>query len=68
MLIDILNPELIVIGSMGVRLGELLFAPARKIIDQEVIPGAAAVCRIVPARLGEKIGDYASLCVAMEGR
>lgn len=65
--IDILNPELIVIGSMGVRLGEMLFAPARKVIEREVIPAAAKVCRIVPAKLEEKIGDYAALCVAMKG-
>lgn len=66
-LIDILNPELIVVGSMGVRLGELLFEPARKVIEKEAIPAAAKLCRIVPAALGEKIGDYAALCVAMQG-
>ncbi len=66
-LIDILNPELIVVGSMGVRLGELLFEPARKVIEKEAIPAAGEVCRIVPAALGEKIGDYAALCVAMQG-
>jgi glucokinase len=65
-LIDILNPELIVIGGMGVRLGELLLSPARKVIDEEAIPGAAKVCKIVPAALGEKIGDYAALCVCLE--
>ncbi len=66
-LIDLLNPEVIVIGSMGVRLGNLLFEPARRIIEKEVIPGAAAVCKIVPAALGEKIGDYAALSVALKG-
>ncbi len=65
-LIDVLNPELIIIGSMGVRLGDLLFNPAREVIAEEVIPGANAVCRILPAALGEKIGDYAALCVAIE--
>lgn len=65
-LIDLLNPELIVIGSMGVRLGDLLFEPARKIIEKEVIPGANDICKIVPAALGEKIGDFAALCVAIE--
>ncbi len=65
-LIDILNPELIIIGSMGVRLGDMLFDPARKVIEKEVVPGANEVCRIVPASLGEKIGDYAALCVAIE--
>ncbi len=67
LLIDLLNPELIVIGSMGVRLGDLLFEPARRIIEKEVIPGAASVCKIVPAALGEKIGDYAALSVALKG-
>lgn len=65
-LIDILNPELIVIGSMGVRLGDLLLEPARKIVEKETIPSAREVCRIIPASLGEKIGNYASLCVALK--
>ncbi len=53
------------VGSMGVRLGDLLFDPARKEIEKEAVPGAAAACRIVPAALGEAIGDYAALCVAL---
>ncbi|MEN8122258.1 MAG: ROK family protein [Bacteroidota bacterium] len=64
-LIDIINPELIIVGSMGVRLGDLLFEPARRIIEKEAVPGAASVCKIVPAALGEAIGDYAALCVAL---
>ena len=64
-LIDIINPEMIIVGSMGVRLGELLFEPARKVIEKEAVPGAASVCEIVPAALGEAIGDYAALCVAL---
>ena len=66
-LIDVLNPEVVVVGSMGVRLGDLLFDPARKIINKQALPGAAEVCKIVPAGLGEAIGDYAALCVALEG-
>lgn len=64
-LIDIINPELIIVGSMGVRLGDLLFEPARRVIEKEAVSGAAAVCKIVPAALGESIGDYAALCVAL---
>lgn len=66
-LVDILNPEIIVIGSMGVRLGEVLLEPARRAMRREALPGASAVCRVVPAALGERIGDIASLCAAMEG-
>ena len=34
------------------------------VIDREALPLAAAVCRVVPAALGEEIGDYAALAVA----
>jgi len=66
-LADILNPEVIVIGSMAVRLGEMLLEPARQAMKEEALPGAYAVCRVVSAALGERIGDIAALCAAIEG-
>jgi len=64
-LIDILNPECIVIGSIYTR-NEDFFKPiVEKVLAGEAIPGALEKCRIVPAALGEKTGDYAALCVAM---
>jgi glucokinase len=66
-LADILNPELIIIGSMAVRLGEMLLAPARRVMQREALPGAYAACRVVPAALGERIGDIAALCAAIIG-
>lgn len=65
-LIDTLNPELIVVGGMGVRLGELLLEPARRVVQQEAIAGGIDTCSIVPAALGERIGDIAALCAALE--
>ncbi len=65
-LIDLFNPECIVVGSMGVRLGELLFRPARKEIEREALSLSARNCRLVPAQLGERIGDVAALCVALQ--
>lgn len=64
MLIDILNPERIVIGSIFARRTEMLWPSARQVIEAEAIPMAAEVCRVVPAALGERIGDYASLSLA----
>lgn len=66
-LIDVLNPEVIVVGGMGSRLGDLLLGPAREVVAVEAIPAAGAACRIVPAALGERIGDVAAICVALEG-
>lgn len=63
-LIDILNPECIVIGGLAMRLKEYLLGPARKVVEREALPQAAVACRICPAELGEEIGDVAALCVA----
>jgi len=63
-LIDILNPEMIVIGSIFSRSKELLEPYAMEVIRKEALSHSANVCRIVPARLGEELGDYAALSVA----
>lgn len=64
-LIDILNPECIVIGSIYAR-NEMLFKSLiDPVLEREAIPSALEVCRIVPAELGDSIGDYAALCVAI---
>jgi glucokinase len=65
-LVDILNPECIVIGGLAMRLGEMILGPARVSMRREALGPAAAVCRVVPALLGEKIGDVAALCIAMD--
>lgn len=66
MLADTLNPERIVLGGLGMRLADILVAPALRVFHEEALPGAAAACRIVPAALGESIGDIASLCAAFD--
>jgi glucokinase len=63
-LIDILNPECIVLGSMAIRLGNLLLEPTWEAIRREALEPAWKNCRIVPAQLAGHIGDIAALCVA----
>lgn len=64
-LIDILNPECIVIGSIYAR-NENLFNPhIERMLAREAIPSAVDVCTIKPALLCDSIGDYAALCVAL---
>ena len=65
-LVDILNPERIVIGGLAMRLGDRLLDPARRTLAQEALPHSVAVCTVVPAALGESIGDMAALCIAMD--
>ena len=64
-LVDLLNPERIVIGGLAMRLGDLLLEPARSVMRREGLGPAVASCEVVPAALGERIGDVAALCVAM---
>lgn len=63
-LIDILNPEVIVLGSIYARAQQLIEPAMREVIDRETVSHARNVCRIEPAGLGENIGDYAALSVA----
>lgn len=65
-LIDTLNPECIVIGSIYARNEALLKPLVYEVLEKEAIPAALEVCRILPAKLGDKIGDYAALGVAMQ--
>ena len=63
-LIDILNPERIVAGSIFARCSDLLTSAMQRVIDREALTGSAKACQIVPAALGDQIGDFAALSVA----
>jgi glucokinase len=65
MIIDILNPQRIVIGSIFSRCRPHLQKAMDEEIAREALPAAARACQVVPAELGESIGDFASLAVAI---
>jgi glucokinase len=64
-LIDILNPQRIVIGSVYARNPQLFEKACIEMVNREALKPARDVCEIVPAALGDQIGDYACLSVAM---
>lgn len=64
LLVDLLNPEAIVLGSVYARCENLLRDTCLEVIEKECLPGAAARCKLLPAQLGESIGDIAALAVA----
>lgn len=63
---DLFNPERIILGGIGIRIGDAFLPPAEKVFRREALPQSSAACSIVPARLGEAIGDVASLCAALD--
>lgn len=65
LLVDTLNPQMIVLGSLAVVLGERVLGPARQTLAEEALPQAVAACEIVPAKLGSRIGDVAALMAAL---
>ncbi len=66
LLIDILNPEAIVLGSIFARQESLLRPGMEATIAREALPGAARVCRILPSGLGDTVGDFAALAIASQ--
>ena len=66
MLADLLNPERIILGGLGMRIGDAFLPEAERVFREEALPAASGVCTIVPAALGESIGDVASLCAALD--
>ena len=61
---DILNPERIVIGSIFTRARQLLWPSAEAIINAEALDETRSVCCVVPSELNESVGDIAALTVA----
>jgi len=64
-LIDILNPEMIVIGSIYTRSEKLLYDSMISIINVETLQASRSVCEIKKSELNEAIGDYAAIAVAL---
>ena len=64
-IIDIVNPDIIVIGSIFSRRKELLLPSAMRIINSECLSYCRDACKIVAADLGEEIGDFAAIAVAV---
>ena len=62
-LIDVLNPEKIVLGGVFMCSSELLVPAMNKVLKAEALSESLAVCEIVPAKLSENIGDIAALAI-----
>jgi glucokinase len=55
-LVNVFNPEVVVLGGGFSRAGELLFDPARRVVAERALPPASELVRIVPALLGPEAG------------
>ncbi len=63
-LIDILNPEIIIVGSVYERCRDLFYDRMHEVLKKESLANSYGVCEITAASLGDEVGDYAALAVA----
>ena len=65
-LVNIFNPELVIVGGGFAEAGELIFAAARETLAVEGLRPARDLVRIVPAKLGPEAGMVGSALVGFE--
>ena len=65
-LVNIFNPEVIVLGGGFGEAGELVFASAREVVATEALPPGGELVRIVPAELGPEAGLTGAGLIAFE--
>ena len=64
-LVNLFNPELIVIGGGLTNMGEGLFGPVRRAIERRAFPAAVRAVKVVPAELGDDVGVLGAVAAAM---
>ena len=62
---NIFDPELVVIGGGAAAAGELLLAPARRVLSARALPPARDRVRVVPAAFGADAGFIGAAALAL---
>jgi glucokinase len=65
-LVNIFNPEVVVVGGGAIAAGELLLAPAREVVASRALPISRADARLVSARFGAESGMLGAACMALD--
>ncbi len=65
-LVNIFNPQVVVIGGGVIAAGDLLLAPARAEVARRALPPSRDVVEIVPARFGVEAGMIGAAALAFD--
>ncbi len=65
-IVNVFDPEVVVVGGGAVAAGDLLLGPARSVVAERALPPAAAGVRIVSAHFGEESGMLGAALMAFE--
>ncbi len=66
-LVNMLNPDVVVIGGGVIAAGELLLAPARAVVAERAMSPSKEHVRIVPSRFGAESGMLGAATLALDG-
>lgn len=64
LLVDLLDPEVVVLGGLAIHAGDLFLPRARRVVERECTPRGRP-CRIVASALGETAGGVAAISAAL---
>ena len=64
-LVNILNPDIVLLGTIAIAAGDLLLEPIRKTVSKFAMERPAEAVKIIPAQLGESLGDLAAIALVV---
>ena len=64
-LVNILNPDIVLLGTIAIAAGDLLLNPIRKTVSEFAMTRPAEAVKIAPAQLGEALGDLAAVALVV---
>ena len=63
--VNILNPDIVLLGTIAIAAGDLLLDPIRKTVSSFAMTRPAEAVTIMPAQLGESLGDLAAVSLVV---
>ena len=64
-LVNILNPQIVLLGTIAVAAGDLLLDPIRRTVTEMAMQRPLESVKIMPAELGDSIGDLAAISLVI---
>jgi glucokinase len=65
-IIQVLNPEVIVLGTIATEQGDFFLERVRQVVRRETWPQMCAAVEIQPSPLGSQVGDYGAISVILQ--
>jgi glucokinase len=66
-LVNVFDPEVVVVGGGAVALGDLLLDPARRVLNERALPVPRDHVRVASARFGAESGMLGAAALALDG-